>query len=116
SESRTSGQDDLLENIKSEKDDIPETVISEKSAVSKNSTSRNTGSSDKNTSKKNIISKDEAKNIALKKAGGKVEEIELEKENNKLIYEIEVENGQYEYEFRIDAVTGKILSMERDQD
>lgn len=60
------------------------------------------------------ISKAQAKTIALKSAGVTESqirdyEIELEKENGVWLYEISFEKGNKEYEFVINATTGKIL-------
>ena len=39
---------------------------------------------------------------------------ELENEDGVMIYQVEFEHGQYEYEYDIDAKTGKILDVEID--
>ena len=39
---------------------------------------------------------------------------ELEDEDGVMIYQVEFEHGQYEYEYEIDAKTGKILDVEID--
>lgn len=39
---------------------------------------------------------------------------ELENDNGVMIYQVEFEHGQYEYEYDIDAKTGKILDVEID--
>lgn len=64
---------------------------------------------------KKFITPAAAEKIALKKANGTVVKVALENENNRVIYEIEVENGAYEYEFDIDALSGKILKFEKDE-
>ena len=38
----------------------------------------------------------------------------LEEENGVMIYQVEFEHGQYEYEYEIDAKSGKILDMDID--
>ena len=68
-----------------------------------------------------VISKDEAKSIALKKAGLSADQVkkifvDLEKDDGKLIYEIEFKLGGYEYSFEIDAVNGSILDYEKELD
>lgn len=56
-----------------------------------------------------------AKQIALKAAhGGKVTDIHLEKDDGRKKYEVEVIKKKIEYDFDIDAVTGKILEMDKD--
>ncbi|MBQ7779094.1 MAG: PepSY domain-containing protein [Clostridia bacterium] len=60
------------------------------------------------------ISAQEAENIALEKAGLtrdglRFERTELDRERGKLVWEVDFENENKEYSFEIDAVTGKIL-------
>ena len=40
--------------------------------------------------------------------------VELDIEHNIKVYEIEIRNGQTEYDFEIDAITGDILKYEED--
>lgn len=59
----------------------------------------------------------EAEAIALTHAGLSRDKIrkletELESEKGKVFYEVEFEHSGYEYEYEIDAVTGKILDVE----
>lgn len=64
------------------------------------------------------ISMDEAKKIALHEAGGKLKGIELEKDDGRLIYEIELisdEKGR-KVDIDIDAKTGKIIKVDQDDD
>lgn len=90
---------------------------------SNNSTSsNNTGSSNSNTSNnKTQLTKDEALNYALKHAGVsrndiKIKEIELDRDDGRLIYEIEFYTSNREYDYDIDAYTGKVLEMDYDID
>lgn len=83
-------------------------------------TSTETGNS--NTSNNKIqLTKDEALNYALKHAGVsrndvKVKEIELDRDDGRLIYEIEFYTSNREYDYDIDAYTGQVLSMDYDID
>lgn len=83
-------------------------------------TSTETGNS--NTSNnKTQLTKDEALNYALKHAGVsrnevKVKEIELDRDDGRLIYEIEFYTSNREYDYDIDAYTGQVLSMDYDID
>ena len=63
------------------------------------------------------ISKEEAKKIALAKVPG-AEKIQIKRdiEDGKPVYEGEIHYNNVEYEFEIDAVTGKILDWEEDAD
>lgn len=64
--------------------------------------------------KKSTISKEEAIQIALKQFSGKVEDVELDKDDGRLIYEIEIESSRGEAEIEIDAYTGKVLVVDID--
>ena len=73
----------------------------------------------RNTSSKTRLSQDEALNIALKHAGEsrnnvKVKEIDLDRDDGRLVYEIEFYSSNKEYDYEIDAHTGKILEMDFD--
>ncbi|MGD6962400.1 PepSY domain-containing protein [Fictibacillus phosphorivorans] len=69
---------------------------------------------------KNVISEKQAKDIALEKTkGGTIAEMELDRDGLKDKYEIEVYNGDKEYDLDIAAETGKISKIEegmKDQD
>lgn len=65
------------------------------------------------------ISKDKAKEIALKHAGLTETEIsryksELDWEREALVYEIEFDSGNYEYDYEIDATSGAVIKSEKD--
>ena len=67
------------------------------------------------------ISQDEALAVALKHAGIEKDQLEFVKnkldfEHGRRIYEIEFYFNGFEYEYDIDAVTGKILKYDRDRD
>ena len=61
-----------------------------------------------------LITLDQAKQIALSKAAGTVVKAELDDDD--LVYEIEIRNGKMEYDFEIDAKTSAVLSYEEDLD
>ena len=61
------------------------------------------------------ISYERAKEIAIAKVGGgTVKEIELDRENGRLVYEVEVKYNGREYEIDIDAATGEIVKYKVD--
>lgn len=60
------------------------------------------------------ISQEQAISIALAKAAGTVTEVELDDDDNALVYEIEIRNGKMEYDFKIDAVSGAIVAYKED--
>jgi len=72
--------------------------------------------SQKSNEAKQMISVKEAKEIALSKAEGYVEDIELEREHGKDFYEVEIENGDKDFDVHIDAYTGTVLAIEEDDD
>lgn len=87
--------------------------------VSSSSINNGTGSnaSTSNSSSSSTISRDKAKSIALNDAKAKESsirelEIELDKDDGRMLYEIEFKAGNKEYQYEINAVTGKII--ERD--
>src|SRR5699024_3104073 len=61
-----------------------------------------------------IIDVGEASDIALKEFSGRINEVELEEEDGRLIYEVEIESGELEAEIEIDAHTGEVLVIEID--
>ena len=65
-----------------------------------------------------LISMDEAKLIALGQApeGTTVVQCELDRDDGRYRYELELRNGRTEYECEIDAVTGAVLKWESDYD
>ena len=68
------------------------------------------------------ISQDEALAAALKHAGLKKEQLDFVKkvepdwEHGRKVYEISFYQGGFEYEFDVDAETGKILKFDKDWD
>ena len=67
------------------------------------------------------LSEDDAKNIALKKAGLTENDVIFERtekdyENGILVYEIEFRQGRTEYKAEISVSDGKIISWEVDND
>src|SRR5699024_2021150 len=64
--------------------------------------------------KNTVISEQDARKIALKEFSGTIDDIELDEEDGRLIYEIEIEKGEREAEIEIDAHTGEIIVIEID--
>lgn len=62
-----------------------------------------------------IISLQEAKKVATDKVtGGKVTEIELDKDDGRYHFDIDMKDGKYEYDLEVDAYTGKIIKFEKE--
>lgn len=73
------------------------------------------------TASDSLIGVDKAKQIALSHSGAPAdgvyfEKAKLEMDDGRTYYEIEFRFGVEEYEYDIDAVTGEILSFDRDTD
>ncbi|MEN2466429.1 PepSY domain-containing protein [Ornithinibacillus sp. JPR2-1] len=62
----------------------------------------------------NIISIEEAKEIAVAEVGGKVIEIDLDKDDGRYEYELELRTDRGEAEITIDAESGEIVELELD--
>ena len=62
------------------------------------------------------MTKDQAIAVAMKKAKGTVTKVELDSDDGRKHYDIEIKDGTFEYDFEIDAITGKILEFEKDRD
>ncbi|RKQ30912.1 PepSY domain-containing protein [Oceanobacillus halophilus] len=66
----------------------------------------------KSSSKKTVIGSNQAKKIALQNFDGTIEELELDDDDGRLVYEIEMYKGNSEAEIEIDAYTGEVLVIE----
>ncbi|MBS4201097.1 PepSY domain-containing protein [Bacillus sp. FJAT-49732] len=62
-----------------------------------------------------IISSKNAEEIALQKVHGKVDSVELKKKANQSYYEVEIEKKHIDYDVLIDAITGKVQSVHKDE-
>ena len=74
-----------------------------------------------NVPAEDVIGKDAAKSAALKHAGltaAQVTElsVELDRENGKLVYDVEFKSAGYEYDYEIDAAKGSILKSDKELD
>lgn len=73
----------------------------------------------KKASKVSYISASKAKSIAFKNAGvsaSKVKRLKVERDkgNGRVVYEVSFDCGRYEYDYEIDAKSGKILDKDKD--
>lgn len=68
------------------------------------------------SSSENFITQEAAVEIAMKQAKGTVTEVELDDEDGRVIYEIEMKDGTYEYDFDIDATSGEVLKFKKERD
>ena len=63
-----------------------------------------------------FITEKAAVKIAMKQAKGTVTEVKLDEEDGRVVYEIEIQDGKDDYDFDIDAISGKVLKFEKDSD
>lgn len=70
----------------------------------------------RSTSSKSVyIGESKARNIALKKApGASITKFEFDKDDGIAVYEVELRKGIYEYELKINAVTGAVIEFEKE--
>ena len=73
-----------------------------------------------NKSNRNYIGIDKARAIALSRVKGAnnshVKKIKLDYDDGRPVYEGEIRYKGWEYEFEIDAITGRVLEWEKDRD
>lgn len=62
-----------------------------------------------------MLTKKQAGNIALKRVKGTITDIDLDEDDGRWIYEIEIQAQGKEYEVRLDAYRGTILEIEVDE-
>ncbi|MGV2963167.1 PepSY domain-containing protein [Paenibacillus sp. AGC30] len=77
-----------------------------------------TGNTSNTSASKQVkLTASQASNIALKQVtGGKVTKVELDHDDGRYVYEIELRTAQGEADVDIDANTGKVLSFDQDFD
>ncbi|MBG9589767.1 PepSY domain-containing protein [Cytobacillus firmus] len=63
-----------------------------------------------------LITVEEAKKIALSEAEGRVESIELERVKGKQYYEIDIDNGEEDFDIKINALDGNVISINKERD
>lgn len=62
----------------------------------------------------NRINSEAAIQIALQRVPDRVVKVELDYENGRLVYEVDIRNQSGLYEVHVDAITGRILKVERE--
>ena len=78
-------------------------------------------SSSSTSSSSSQLTKNEARDIALKHAGVKASEVrdlevELDRDGGTLHYDVDFEKDGYDYDYEIDAASGKILKSRKERD
>ena len=91
------------------------------SIIDNNNSNTNSSTNNENASNSNTttITMDEARDIALNHASTNINSIthlrtERDYENNTLVYEVDFIYNSYEYDYKIDAATGTIISYDVD--
>ncbi len=91
------------------------------SIIDNNNSNTNSSTNNENASNSNTttITMDEARDIALNHASTNINSIthlrtERDYENNTLVYEVDFIYNNYEYDYKIDAATGTIISYDVD--
>ena len=74
-----------------------------------------------NSSEQDYIDAEEAKSIAINHAGVDEDGIydfscKLDHEHGTLVYEIEFKANKYEYDYEVNAISGKIIKSEKEYD
>ncbi|MCJ0930396.1 PepSY domain-containing protein [Virgibacillus halodenitrificans] len=70
----------------------------------------------KNKQSNGLIGMKKAEKIALDAFAGTIVSMELDEDDDRMIYEIEIENGEDEADVDIDAYTGEVLGLSIDRD
>src|SRR5690606_2581624 len=88
---------------------IEEEVFSGKKAYKSDTNSKQSGENDTEANKKkdSILSVSEVEAIAHDFFDGKIEELELDEDDGRLYYEVEMYSSTHEVELDIDAYTGE---------
>ncbi|QUG40208.1 PepSY domain-containing protein [Psychrobacillus sp. INOP01] len=69
------------------------------------------------TQSEKLIGIEKAKEVALKEATGTIESVDLEKNNGKTFYEVDIDGEKSkDYEVRVDAYNSKVLNVREDND
>ncbi|MGN7424747.1 PepSY domain-containing protein [Cytobacillus praedii] len=63
-----------------------------------------------------MITAQEAEKIALTKAEGRVESVELENRFGQRYFDVDIENGNMDYDIHIDAYSGDVLKVKEQMD
>lgn len=70
----------------------------------------------KSSGTEKMLSFEEISAKALALANGRITDIELENDDRKAQYEVDVDFDGYEYDFKFDAYTGEVLEQKREKD
>ena len=110
---------EMKEKINQEKNDSERKTVTapkqEETKQEKKQEKQATKESNNNSDeRKSTISTEKAIEIAQKQFSGTIDSIELDRDDGRLIYEIEIESSKGEAEIEIDAYTGEVLVVDID--
>ena len=97
---------------------VEEEVFSNKKVSKADTSSNQSGEYDSEANKKkdSILSVSEVEKIAQDLFEGKIEELELDEDDNRYYYEVEMYSSTHEVEMDIDAYTGELLSISKEKE
>ncbi|SDR05862.1 PepSY domain-containing protein [Virgibacillus salinus] len=105
--------DKKVEKDDNRDDDTKELAIKEKDDSTKDDKNQQTKTDDdKSKVGKVVIDIDKAKEIALSAFSGTIVSIELDEDDGRLLYEMEMDTNKREAEIEIDAYTGEVLVLD----
>ncbi|WP_100012783.1 PepSY domain-containing protein [Lentibacillus sediminis] len=114
---QTSGETPETSSETGDQQEEPAENAKEESGSTENQGNEEEQSKDnQQTSNDGTLSKEEAKAIAQEEFSGTVEELELDGDDGRLIYEIEMVNGEDEAQIELDAFTGEVIVLEIDRE
>lgn len=117
----------VANDVTSDVESIGDSVVSGAESVvdkAEDAVTDNNGNNTNNSKSMNLmagITANDAKEAALKHAGldeTQVSDVDvdLDRDNGKLIYEVDFNSGNTEYDYDIDAETGEVISADKSKD
>ncbi|GAB3045476.1 PepSY domain-containing protein [Virgibacillus ainsalahensis] len=113
-ESSTENDADKMENPKNQVDSQDDTDNDNHNDHQDNSI--NNENREEESGGNGVIGKERAKEIALGQFSGRIEDIEQDEDDGRLIYEIEIVDGEDEASIEIDAYTAEVIALEIDRE
>jgi len=111
---------DLTDNSTAQQEETAEQETppkNEKEAQKNNNQTKNNEKEsirNNNSSDQALLSHEKIKEIALNEFSGTIIEMELDEDDGRLVYEVEIENNEDEATMEIDAYTGQVIIVEID--
>lgn len=110
-----------MNDITSDAESMGESIVSGTESVVDDASSAMKDDEKKSMNLMAGITANDAKNAALRHAGLQEDQvsdvdIDLDRDNGKLIYEVDFNSGSTEYDYDIDAETGEVISADKSMD